>query len=103
MPLKQRLFLGICQISRYHLPHHFIDRNFWRPAEFFFVFAWVAEQCLDHGGAQVAGVDADDGGFLDCRAALAMTIRPVTHFVDACAFPAQLHAQGGGGVARHWL
>jgi hypothetical protein len=69
-----------------HFGAHFLGGDFGHPAEFLFGFGGVAQQGFDFGGAEVAGVDADDGfGHSN------------SHFVDALAFPAQLHAQLCGG------
>ena len=71
--LEQGTLFGFSQVRCNHLLHQFIERSFWHPAQFFLGFGGVAEQGFDFGGAEVAGVCADDGDFLDCRAALAMT------------------------------
>ena len=64
MLLEQCVLFGLRQIHCHHLLHHFIKRDFWHPAEFFFGFGGVAKQSLDFGGAEVARVDSDDGDFL---------------------------------------
>jgi len=55
------MLLGIGQISGHHFLHHVVQRDFWHPAKFFFGFGGVAEQGFDFCGAEVAGVDFDDG------------------------------------------
>ena len=54
------MLFGFRQIGCNHLLHHFIQRDFWHPAEFLLGFGGVAEQGLGFGGAEVAGADADD-------------------------------------------
>ena len=74
---------------RHHLGHHLVECDLGHPAQFLFGFGRVAEQGFDFGGAEVAGVDADDGDFsavtasvarqsmqsgvMDCFTAFAMT------------------------------
>jgi len=81
------MFLGFSQVIGDHLGAHFLRGDLRHPAQFLFGFGGVTQQGLDFGGAEVAGVDFDD-----------CLLVPVTHFANALAFPAQLHAQGCGGV-----
>lgn len=68
----------------YHLFAHFLRGDFGYPPEFGLGLGRVAEQSFNFGGAEVAGVNFDDG-----------FVVPVAYLVPTLAFPAQLHAQRG--------
>ena len=54
------MLFGFSQIGCNHILHHFIKRDFWHPAKFLLGFGGVAEQGLDFGVAEIAGIDSDD-------------------------------------------
>jgi len=91
--LEQGMFFGFSQVVGDHLGTHFLRGDLRHPAKFLFGFGGVAEQGFDFGGAEVAGVDADYGRLTRCA-----RDDCIADFVDACAFPAELHAKA---VAVH--
>ncbi len=95
------MLLSLGQIVRNHLNAHFLCGDFWHPAEFLFCFAGVSQQGFDFGGAEVAGIDADDGlgGWIpgQARDDIFGGEDGVADFINALALPGDLHTQLGGG------
>ena len=60
MLLQQCMTLRLFQIVGNHFSTHFLNGDFRDPAEFFLGFGRITQQGFDLGGAEVAGVDADD-------------------------------------------
>ena len=56
--LEQGVALGLVEIGGDHFGAHFLDGDLRYPAEFFLRLGRVAEQGLDLGRAEVAGIDA---------------------------------------------
>ena len=46
-----------------HFGNKFLKGDFWCPSEFLSGFGGVAQKCFNFGGAEVTGIDADDGFF----------------------------------------
>jgi hypothetical protein len=99
--LQKYMLFGPGQVLGDHFFAHLLDINFRHPSQFLFSFGGVAQQCFDFGGAEVTGVDADDGlgGLIPGRARddIIRGDDGVTYFINALAFPGDLHAQFGGG------
>lgn len=90
--LDEFITLGGLKVFAQHLGGEFFEGGLGPPTEFGLAFGRVAQQGLDFGWAEVAGIHGNDelvslGGF------------PVAFLVYTIAFPADGHAQLlGGGV-----
>src|SRR3569833_4760498 len=85
--LAQGVALGALEVLVRHLRHQVGERYLRLPAQLLARLARVAEQGLDLGGPKISRIDGDD----------ATAGAVITAFVDALAFPLNLHIERGSG------
>src|SRR6185295_805330 len=86
--LDELVALGGLQVLAHHLRDQLAEADARRPAELALRFRSVAEERVDLGGTQVAGIEGDD----------AAALLVVALFVGALALPADAHAELGRGL-----